>query len=224
MIGKDQQHQLFERLSRREALAPGAAPPARFIAGDRALQPGGEKFAGQSGFRKASVLIPIIDRREEPTILLTKRTPHLADHAGQISFPGGSREASDRDAVATALRETEEEVGIEARFIDIIGRLGSYHTSTGFRIAPIVGVLSPELELNIDSHEVAEVFEVPLRFILDPSNYRMESRIWRGEERFFYAVPFEDHYIWGATAAMLVNLYHALLIHGGIPEPVQGEQ
>ena len=158
----------------------------------------------------AAVLIPIVDRADGMTVLLTQRTEHLNDHAGQVSFPGGRVEAGDADPVATALRETEEEIGLAARHVEIVGQLEDYVVRTGFLVTPVVGLVAPPFTLELDSFEVAEVFEVPLAFVLDPANHERRSRVWNGAERFFYVLPFEDRYVWGATAGMLINLYEAL--------------
>jgi 8-oxo-dGTP pyrophosphatase MutT (NUDIX family) len=156
------------------------------------------------------VLVPLIDRPEGLQVLLTQRTAHLKDHAGQISFPGGRAEPEDPDAVATALRETHEEVGLPADHVRVIGRLDNYITSTGYEVAPVVGLVRPPFPVKPDPYEVAEVFEVPLAFLVDPRNHERHSREWQGRTRYFYVLPYRDRYIWGATAGMLVNL--ALLL------------
>lgn len=159
----------------------------------------------------AAVLVPLVRRDDGLTVLLTQRTAHLAHHPGQISFPGGRQEEADADPVAAALRETEEEIGLPPGAIDILGRLDDYVTVTNFRIVPVVGMITPPFTLAPDSFEVKDVFEVPLSFILDPVNHQRHSRDTpSGEKRFFYAMPYQDRYIWGATAAILVNLYEAL--------------
>jgi 8-oxo-dGTP pyrophosphatase MutT (NUDIX family) len=160
--------------------------------------------------KPAAVLVPIVEHASGATVLLTQRTAHLADHGGQISFPGGRVEPADRDAVETALRETEEEIGLGRDFVDIAGRLDTYETGTGFSITPVVGVVRPGFAIAPDSFEVAEVFEVPLAFVLDPDNHQRGTREFRGVERQFYVLPYESRYIWGATAGMLVNLAHRL--------------
>jgi 8-oxo-dGTP pyrophosphatase MutT (NUDIX family) len=156
------------------------------------------------------VLVPLVDRSEGMGVLLTLRDAGLPHHAGQISFPGGRIEAGDASAAETALRETEEEIGLSRTSVEIIGRLDDYITGTGFLVAPIVGVIRPPYALKPDPAEVAGVFEVPLAFFLDPANHRRESRVFNGVERRFYAMPYGDKYIWGATAAMLMNLYDLL--------------
>ncbi len=160
--------------------------------------------------RPAAVLIPLVDRTEGLSVLLTLRDSNLPHHAGQISFPGGRIEERDASAAETALRETEEEIGLARSHVEIIGRLDDYITGTGFLVAPIVGLVHPPYELHPDPAEVAGVFEVPLDFVLDPANHRRESKMFNGVERRFYAMPYGDKYIWGATAAMLMNLYDLL--------------
>src|SRR6185312_15033189 len=157
----------------------------------------------QTAAVEAAVLLPII-LRDQPTILFTQRTAHLARHSGQVSFPGGRSEASDLSPLETALRETREETGIDASFVSVAGYLPRYRTGTGFDISPVVGVLSEGFTLAPDPNEVAEAFESPLSFFLDPVNRRRETRIWGGRERSFYVFTPEGRTIWGATAAILV--------------------
>ena len=158
----------------------------------------------------AAVLVPIVTRPEGLSVLFTLRTPHLSAHAGQVSFPGGRVEPGDADEAAAALRETEEEIGLRQDRIRLAGRLDTYVTRTGFRIHPLVGFVAPPLALVPDPQEVADVFEVPLDFLIDPSNRRRESRLYQGRERFFWAIPYDGRYIWGATAGMVVNLSELL--------------
>ncbi|MBK1663710.1 CoA pyrophosphatase [Rhodospirillum rubrum] len=167
--------------------------------------------------RPAAVLVPLVDHPGAPSLLLTRRTAHLANHAGQIAFPGGRSEPEDASAEATALREAAEEIGLPASLVDILGRLDDYVTVTGFCVTPIVGVVSPAFRLIPDPFEVEDAFEVPLAFVLDGANHRRETRLVKGERRAFYAMPYGEHYIWGATAAMLMNL-HAVLggTEGGV--------
>ena len=159
----------------------------------------------------AAVLVPIINRPSGLTMLLTQRTAHLRDHAGQVSFPGGRCEPDDVSPVATALRESAEEVGIEARQIEVLGILPDYFTGTGFRVTPVVGLVTPPLNLKLDDFEVAEVFEPPLEFLLDPANYRREQIEYRGQMCSYWAVPWRGYFIWGATAGMLVGLRECLM-------------
>jgi len=152
----------------------------------------------------AAVLLPIITRAE-PSVLFTRRTPHLSRHAGQVSFPGGRLHADDPSLVRTALRETEEETGIGPEFVEIAGFVENYETGTGFAILPVVGLLRDGFVLAPDPNEVEEVFEVPLSFLLDPANRERRSMDWQGRRREFYGFTYGSHYIWGATAGILVN-------------------
>lgn len=155
---------------------------------------------------RAAVLVPLVDRQAGLTVLLTKRTDHLHDHAGQISFPGGRIDAADADAVAAALRETEEEVGLPRDRVEIVGRLDTYITRTGFEVTPVIGLVDPPADFTPDPFEVAEVFEVPLSFIATPGSAQRHSREFQGRTRYFYVFSWQDYFIWGATAGMLVNL------------------
>lgn len=159
----------------------------------------------------AAVLVPLVDRSEGMTVLLTQRTAHLNDHAGQVSFPGGRIEPQDASAEAAALREAFEEVGLPPEKVEPVGRLDDYETRTGFLVYPIVGIVTPPFPVKPDPFEVADVFEVPLDFILDRRNHRRESRLFKGRQRQFYVLPYDKHYIWGATASMLVNLCDVLV-------------
>jgi 8-oxo-dGTP pyrophosphatase MutT (NUDIX family) len=157
-----------------------------------------------TGLAPAAVLVPVI-RREQPTVLLTRRTEHLTHHAGQISFPGGRIEPGDADAVAAALRETEEEIGLSREFVDVLGYLDPFVTITGFRVSPVVALVEPRFVLRLDQQEVAEAFEVPLQFVLDPRNAQRRAREFRGRVRHYHVFEFDRREIWGATASMLVN-------------------
>ena len=160
-------------------------------------------------FIRAAVLIPIV-ARETLTLLLTERTAQLSAHAGQIAFPGGKIEATDAGPLEAALRETHEEIGLTAAHIDALGFLPPYSTGTGYHITPVVALVRPGYMLTPDHAEVADVFEVPLAFLMDVNNHRIDSRIWRGRERHFYAMPYEHRYIWGATAGMIRSLQRRL--------------
>lgn len=160
--------------------------------------------------KPAAVLVPVVSRDDELSVLFTRRTAHLHDHAGQISFPGGRAEAADRDAAATALRETAEETGIGPELVDVLGILPDYVTVTGYRVTPVVGLVRTPFELAPDAFEVAEVFEVPLPFLLDPANHQRNTVTFQGHRRHYYAMPYRSYYIWGATAGMLMN-FHAHL-------------
>ena len=194
---------------RRAALmgrAPGGAD--RRPRGDHDLNP--ELYQPGRRLTPAAVLVPIVEREAGLTVLLTRRTDHLDDHAGQVSFPGGRIEAFDKGPEAAALREAEEETGLPPDRVRLIGRLDTYVTRTGFEVIPAVGLVTPPFPIEPDSFEVAEVFEVPLAFFLAPENRQRHSRVYEGKDRLFYAFPFGDHYIWGATAGMLVNLVEVL--------------
>ncbi len=154
----------------------------------------------------AAVLLAVITYPEAPTLLLTQRTAHLRDHAGQVSFPGGRIETADRDAIYTALREAEEETGLPPRSVRIAGYLPQYHTGTGFCITPVVGLVEPPLSLRPDPFEVAEIFETPLSFLLDPDNRRQCQIHWQGRLRRYFAFTYGAHFIWGATAGIIVTL------------------
>lgn len=187
-----------------------ASDPSTIAAmrGDHSLVPGGAPPA--TALTPAAVLVPLVMRPQELTVLLTQRTAHLAAHAGQISFPGGSIEPDDVDSIDAALRETEEEVGLPRDHVEVIGRLDTYVTSTGFEVTPVVGLVRAPYPTRPDPFEVAEVFEVPLSFIVDPGNHQRQSREFKGRMRTFFVLPYENRYIWGATAGMLVNLAEVL--------------
>ncbi len=200
---------LRERLIDRLAPADGDAGEDSIGRSDFDLNPHLKEVPPPAGaLTAAAVLVPLIEAPEGFRVLFTRRTEHLSNHAGQISFPGGRCEPGDRDAIACALRETEEEIGLDRRFVTIFGRLDPYVTVTGFRIEPVVGFVAPGFTLRPDADEVAEVFEVPLDFLLDPRNHRRDSGMRNGIQRYWYAIPYGRHNIWGATAGMLMNLYH----------------
>lgn len=155
----------------------------------------------------AAVLVPIVDYPGDPRVVLTKRQSALRRHSGQIAFPGGRLETSDPDPAGTALRETEEEIGLPRQHVELMGALSFYITGTGFAIAPIVGRVSPGFTLRVDEREVAETFEVPLSFLLDPANHHRHEGEINGRKRSWWAMPYGDYYIWGATAGILRELY-----------------
>lgn len=157
----------------------------------------------------AAVLVPVTDRAE-PGVILTQRTEQLRRHAGQVAFPGGRVDAHDADAVAAALREAEEEVGLPVSAVEVVGTADRYRTVTGFEVTPVVGVVPPDLPLTPHEVEVAAVFEVPLAFLLDRANHRRAEMEWRGRRRSYWEITWNDRRIWGATAAMIVNLARRL--------------
>ena len=168
-----------------------------------ALAPVREEGAEGAGGTPAAVLVPIVRHPEGDTLLLTRRTAHLRDHPGQISFPGGRVEVCDRSAIDTALRETEEEIGLSRAHIDVQGFLPTYLTGTGFAVTPVVATVTPPFALALDDFEVAEVFEVPLAFLLDLSRHERHQLEVRGALRSYYAMPYGEYFIWGATAGMI---------------------
>lgn len=194
----DIRERVAARLAR--ALSPEASVPRHLL----------EPPAPDLPLTPAAVLVPLVNQRDGVTVLLTRRTEHLNDHAGQVSFPGGRAEADDPSLIHTAIREAEEEIGLSPGAVEVLGRLPDYQTGTGFRVAPIVAWVEPPFAVTPDPFEVAEVFEVPLTFFLDPANHQRHRREIRGETREFFAMPYGEHYIWGATAGMLFNLYWVL--------------
>jgi 8-oxo-dGTP pyrophosphatase MutT (NUDIX family) len=199
----------------RDSFAPAVFFPraAAAIARDAALGEGGDHLldavaAGpdQLAYRDAAVLVPVVAYRPEAKVLLTLRTEHLPSHAGQIAFPGGKIEASDATPSAAALREAVEEVGLSGE-IAIMGQLRTYLSRTGFRIVPVLARVEPGYALEVNGEEVADVFEVPLSFLMDPANHKVGTRTFMGVERHFYEMPFGDRYIWGVTAGIIRGLY-----------------
>ncbi len=187
-------------------LSDEAVVPSR---GDHNLDPMTAAIAAVRPIRPAAVLVPIIDRAE-PMVLFTQRSAHLKEHAGQISFPGGKIDTGDASPLAAALRETEEEIGLPATFVEPIGYLDLYLTTFGYRIVPTLARVRPDFSLALNRDEVDDTFEVPLSFLMAPENHQRHSRQWNGMTRTFYAMPFGERYIWGATAGILRNLYERI--------------
>jgi 8-oxo-dGTP pyrophosphatase MutT (NUDIX family) len=188
--------ELRERLKR--------APPAYAVYGDDGT--GGREAASTA----ASVLIPLISHPPGLTVLFTRRTTHLRSHSGQVSFPGGRAEPGDASAEFTALRETEEEIGLSPSAVEVLGRLPDYRTRTGYRVTPVIGLLTPPVAFRPDPNEVAEIFEVPLAFLLDERNRQRRTREFQGQPVGYYVFEYGEKVIWGATAGMLVNLHKML--------------
>jgi 8-oxo-dGTP pyrophosphatase MutT (NUDIX family) len=188
------------------ALSDLSAPARR---GDLDLDPATWERAGVKATRQAAVLIPVVDRTEL-TVILTVRTPDLTSHAGQIAFPGGKIDPHDASPVAAALREANEEIGLVPARVEPLGYLDLYLTFSCFRILPTVARVDPHFTMTLNRHEVVEAFEVPLAFLMAPENHQRHSRDWKGIIRQYYAMPYEDRYIWGVTAGILRNLYERL--------------
>lgn len=161
-------------------------------------------------WRECAVLVPIVTREPEATVLLTQRTAHLKSHAGQIAFPGGKVEPQDATPVETALREAWEEIGLDGGLVQPLGLLDLHKTGTGFRIVPVLALVDPGFEPRPDPSEVDDVFEIPLSFLMQEENHQRHHAEWKGQRRLFYAMTYRDRFVWGATAAMLRNLYERL--------------
>ena len=205
LVTLDDFRSAFDSVAR---LDGGVFLPVARQRGDHDLNPG---MSTPDKLRSAAVLVPIVGRDDGLTVLLTRRSDTLPVHTGQISFPGGRVEEDDVDDVETALRETEEEIGLGRDRVEVIGRLDTYTTRTGFEVTPVVGLIRPPFALTPDPVEVAEVFEVPLSFVLDTGNHERHSREWQETVRHFWVLPYQQYYIWGATAGMLVNLADVML-------------
>jgi len=177
--------------------------------GDLDLDPEMWERAGVSATKPAAVLVPVVDR-PDPGVILTVRTSELPSHAGQIAFPGGKIDKSDAGPLAAALREAQEEIGLPARLIEPIGYLDVYLTFSGFRILPVVARVEPDYKLVLNAAEVADAFEVPLAFLMGPENHQRHTRDWKGIRREYYAMPYQERYIWGVTAGILRNMYERI--------------
>jgi 8-oxo-dGTP pyrophosphatase MutT (NUDIX family) len=202
-------HEFFDRARARltlEVPAGLADPNVPVTRGDLDLDPSLWERAGVAATRPAAVLVPVVDR-PDPGVILTMRTPDLSSHAGQIAFPGGKIDQTDRGPLAAALREAKEEIGLDARLIDPLGYLDLYLTFSGYRILPVVARVQPGYDLTLNASEVADAFEVPLDFLMGPQNHQRHSREWKGVQRQYYAMPWQERYIWGVTAGILRNLY-----------------
>jgi 8-oxo-dGTP pyrophosphatase MutT (NUDIX family) len=173
--------------------------------GDHHLNP--DISAKGMSFRDAAVLIPVVARLPEASVLLTQRTPHLSAHAGQIAFPGGKIDPEDQTPAAAALREAREEIGLQPEMVEPVGYLTPYLTRTGYRIVPVLGRVEPDHRITINPEEVTDTFEVPLAFLMTTGNHRRGSRPFKGKTRYFYEMPFNERYIWGITAGIIRGLY-----------------
>jgi 8-oxo-dGTP pyrophosphatase MutT (NUDIX family) len=197
----------FEKLARSRLLAAAPVLNEPGTPGEDDLNPDVGRFA--SSLRHAAVLVPVV-ARQPLSVILTERTGHLSSHAGQIAFPGGKVETYDASPVATAMREAREEIALDQIYIEPLGYLPPYRTGTGYIITPAVALVRPGFRLIADPSEVADVFEVPFEFLMDEANHKIDSRIWGGTERRFYAMPYGERYIWGATAGIIRTLYRRL--------------
>ena len=168
-----------------------------------------QKIAEVRPIRPAAVLVPVVDH-SEPTVLLTQRSAHLPDHAGQASFPGGKIDKSDADPLASALREAEEEIGLDRSHVEPLGYLDLYMTTLGYRIVPVIARVLPGFKLTLNESEVDATFEVPLAYLMDQTNVQRHSRVWQGMTRHYYAITFGERYIWGVTAGILRNLHELI--------------
>lgn len=203
---------LYRLIKDRHKITPLAAPQ-KYMAGDLGIDHLPPLVPPEKDGRKAAVLMPLIERADDHHVLLTRRTDHLSAHPGQVAFPGGRQEEKDADIIETALRETHEEVGITPNHVEVLGEIGLYRTFSGYHITPVLGVLQQGYEIVPDPNEVADVFEVPLAFLLDPNNHQHLSKEFKGFERHYYAMPYRGYYIWGVTAGILVKLSLSLYQH-----------
>ncbi|MER9848549.1 CoA pyrophosphatase [Mesorhizobium sp. M0106] len=178
--------------------------------GDHRFNPGHPRLKLAKALRDAAVLIPVVDHGHEATVLLSRRAERLRNHSGQVAFPGGTIDPTDASPEAAALRETSEEIGLDSDYIEIIGRLPDYVSGSGYRIAPVLGIVRPGFSLTLNSDEVDAVFEVPLGFLMDPANHTRDSRMWNDLEWFYYEMPYGGQRIWGVTAGIIRTLYERL--------------
>jgi 8-oxo-dGTP pyrophosphatase MutT (NUDIX family) len=178
--------------------------------GDHRMNPDLRELWVHDRLHDAAVLVPIVDRGDEATMILTKRTDTLRSHSGQVAFPGGRIDPTDASPEDAALREATEEIGLDPSMAEVVGRLPDYVAGSGYRIVPVLAIIQPQFKPEPNPHEVASVFEVPLRFVMDPANHVRDSRIWLEKERFFYRMPYEDWMIWGVTAGIIHGLYERL--------------
>jgi 8-oxo-dGTP pyrophosphatase MutT (NUDIX family) len=178
--------------------------------GDHRFNPGHPRMKLVKALRDAAVLIPVVDHGAEATVLLTKRAEKLRSHSGQVAFPGGTIDPTDPSPEAAALRETFEEIGLEKEHVEIIGRMPDYVAGSGYRIAPVLGIVRPGFTLALNADEVDAAFEVPLGFLMDPANHARDSRMWNDLEWFFYEMPYGGQRIWGVTAGIIRTLYERL--------------
>lgn len=187
-------------------------PHERFDYGDHSFNPDHPRITVPRTLREAAVLIPVVDHGAEATVILTKRAEKLTSHSGQVAFPGGRIDPTDVSPEAAALREAHEEIGLDAKHVEIIGRMPDYVSGSGYRIAPVLSVVKPGFTLSINEHEVDAAFEVPLRFLMDPANHAQNSREFNKQLWVFYDMPYGDQRIWGVTAGIIRTLYERLYL------------
>jgi len=188
---------------------PGFSETRADLRGDHALNPESWPTLSEAP-RIAAVLVPVIAHPEGPSVLLTQRASHLRQHSGQIAFPGGKMDPDDPSPLATALREAEEEIGLDPRHVRPLGYLDAYLSGTNYFVVPAIGLVEPGFALALNPHEVESAFEVPLDFLMDETNHALHTREWNGRTRSFYAIPFGERYIWGVTAGILRNMHERL--------------
>ena len=186
------------------------AEPAHLGHGDHVLNPGMLSALEEAKLRDAAVLVPVIDTGPEAQVILTRRSTAMRRHSGQVAFPGGSVDPEDDSIETAAMREAEEEIGLDRKYVEPVGRLPVYMTTTGFRITPVLAVVRPGFTIVPNPAEVDAVFETPLSFLMDPANHRRESRVWEGIERHYYVMPFGEFHIWGVTAGIIRTMYERL--------------
>jgi 8-oxo-dGTP pyrophosphatase MutT (NUDIX family) len=187
-------------------------PHEEYDYGDHRFNPGHPRVTGPRSLRDAAVLIPVVDHGPEASVILTKRAEKLANHSGQVAFPGGRIDPTDISPEAAALRETEEEIGLGADHIEVIGRMPDYVSGSGYRIAPVLSIVRPGFHLTLNEHEVDAAFEVPLRFLMDPANHAQNSREFDSRVWTYYDMPYGDQRIWGVTAGIIRTLYERLYL------------
>lgn len=180
--------------------------------GDHRLNPDIGDLIVKPDLRDAAVLVPVVQRADGVKVILTQRTEKLRSHSGQVAFPGGRIDPEDASAAHAALRETHEEIGIEPREVEVIGRMPDYLTGSGYRIVPVFGVVDPGFNYALNADEVDAAFEVPLSFLMSAGNHKRDSRIWNGQERFFWTMPWGERYIWGVTAGIIRTIYERLYL------------